>query len=131
MKRVPRICLVGLLALGSALPGASQIMRPRRGIGEASPGSIPDEPLATFSGAVQDVDKKILRIKSEDSNTLQFVCSRKTQFFDGDKKIKVTDIKPGDRVSIDSKRFRDGELEAINVHVEHPKTENAGAQKTS
>jgi len=131
MKRVPRICLVGLLALGSALPGVSQIMRPRRGTGEASPGSIPDEPLATFSGAVQDVDKKILRIKSEDSNTLQFVCSRKTQFFDGDKKIKVTDIKPGDRVSIDSKRFRDGELEAINVHVEHPKTENAGAQKTS
>lgn len=131
MKRVPRICVVALLALGSALPGASQVYRPRQSIGKANPAAIPDEPLATFTGAVQDVDKKLLRIKSEDANTLQFVCSRKTQFFDGDKKIKVTDIKPGDRVSVDSKRFRDGELEAINVHVEHPKTENAGAQKTS
>ncbi len=130
MKGVPRICIVGLLALGSAVPGASQYY-PRRSPGTANPGAIPEEPLATFSGSVQDVDKKLLRIKSEESNTLQFVCSRKTQFFDGDKKIKVTDIKPGDRVSVDSKRFRNGELEAINVHVEHPKTENAGARKTS
>jgi hypothetical protein len=130
MKRIPRIWIAGLLALGLALPGVSQYTR-RRSPGEASPGAIPEEPLATFSGAVQDIDKKILRIKSEESNTLQFVCSHKTQYFDGDKKIKGTDIKPGDRVSVDSKRFRNGELEAINVHVEHPKTENAGAQKTS
>jgi len=131
MKRVPRIWLVGALALGLALPGLSQYTR-RRSPGEASPGAIPEEPLATFNGAVQDIDKKLLRIKSEESNTLQFVCSRKTQYFDGDKKIKGSDIKPGDRVSVDSKRFRNGELEAINVHVEHhPKTENAGAQKTS
>jgi len=130
MKRIPRTWMVGLLALGLALPGLSQYTR-RRSPGEASPGAIPEEPLATFSGAVQDIDKKILRIKSEDSNTLQFVCSHKTQYFDGDKKIKGSDIKPGDRVSVDSKRFRNGELEAINVHVEHPKTENAGAQKTS
>jgi hypothetical protein len=131
MKGVPRVCVFGLLALGLALPGASQVARPRRGIGQSSPGAIPEEPLATFSGAVQDIDKKVLRIKSEESNTLQFVCSRKTQYFDGDKKIKGSDIKPGDRVSVDSKRFRDGELEAINVHVEHSKTENAGARKTS
>ncbi len=131
MKGVPRICLAGLLVLGSVLPGVSQYAGPRRGIGQASPGAIPEEPLATFSGAVQDIDKKLLRIKSEDSNTLQFVCSHKTQYFDGDKKIKGSDIKPGDRVSVDSKRFRNGELEAINVHVEHSKTENAGTQKTS
>jgi hypothetical protein len=122
--------MVGMLVLGLALPGLSQYTR-RRSPGEASPGAIPEEPLATFSGAVQDIDKKLLRIKSEDSNTLQFVCSHKTQYFDGDKKIKGSDIKPGDRVSVDSRRFRNGELEAINVHVEHPKTENAGAQKRS
>ena len=130
MKRIPRIWMVGMLALALALPGLSQYTR-RRSPGEASPGAIPEEPLATFSGAVQDIDKKLLRIKSEDSNTLQFVCSHKTQYFDGDKKIKGSDIKPGDRVSVDSRRFRNGELEAINVHVEHPKTENAGAQKRS
>lgn len=127
MKRVLRIFMIGLLALGSVLPGVAQIYRR----GTAVPGAVGEEPLATFSGAVQDVDKKLLRIKSEDANTLQFVCSRKTQYFDGDKKIKVTDVKPGDRVSVDSKRFRNGELQAINVHIEHPKTENAGARKTS
>jgi|SRR5579862_1822279 hypothetical protein len=131
MKRVPSICLAGWLALGAALPGVSQVARPRRSTSAANPSAIPEEPLATFSGAVQDIDKKILRVKSEEANVLQFVCSRKTQYFDGDKKIKGSDIKPGDHVSVDSKRFRDGELEAINVHVERPKTENAGARKTS
>lgn len=101
------------------------------GMGKAEPGGVGNEPLATFTGAVQDIDKKILRIKSEDANTLQFVCDRKTQYFDGDKKIKITDIKPGDRVSVESKRFRDGELEAIHVRLQRPKAENAGTPKTS
>jgi len=115
------------LVLTTAFAGWAQIYRP----GKAVPGAVGNEPLATFSGSVQDIDKKILRIKSEDANTLTFVCDRKTQFFDGDKKIKLTDIKPGDHVSVESKRFRDGELEAINVRLDHPKTENAGAPKTS
>jgi len=116
-----------LIILGIASVGFAQIYRR----GQAAPGAVGDEPLATFTGAVQDIDKKVLRIKSEDANTLQFVCDRKTQYFDGDKKIKITDIKPGDRVSVESKRFRNGELEAIHVRLEHPKTENAGAPKTS
>jgi hypothetical protein len=122
---------LALLVLGTGLPVVSQVARPHRSPGQVSPGSIPDEPLATFSGVVQDIDKKILRIKDADANTLQFVCDRKTQYFDGDRKIKITDIKPGDHVSVESKRFRDGELEAVNVRLDRGKTQNAGAQEGS
>jgi len=127
MNYTRRVASLSLILLGAASLGLTQYY-PR--MGKATPGAVGEEPLATFTGKVQDIDKKILRIKSED-NTLQFVCDHKTQFFDGDKKIKLTDIKPGDRVSVESKRFRDGELEAIHVRVEHPKTENAGPSKSS
>jgi hypothetical protein len=131
MKVTRPVITLALLVLGTGLPVVSQVARPRRSTGQVSPGSISDEPLATFSGAVQDIDKKILRIKDADANTLQFVCDRKTQYFDGDRKIKMTDIKPGDHVSVESKRFRDGELEAINVRVERGKIQKAGAREES
>src|SRR5690349_20549164 len=71
------------------------------------------EPLATFAGAVQHIDGKTIALLDTDANTLQFVCTHKTRYFEGTKKIKASDIKPGDRVSIETKRFPDGELEAI------------------
>jgi len=128
MNGTRRMALVTLAAFGLA-PAALPQYYPR--MGKAAPGAVGDEPLATFTGPVQEIDKKILRIKSEDGNVLQFICDHKTQYFDGDKKIKVNDIKPGDHVSVETKRFRDGELEAIHVRLEHPKTENAGSSKTS
>ena len=98
----------------------------------SSPGAtVPNEPLATFTGAVQTVDKKRLTLQDVDSNTLQFVCSRKTQYYDGDKKIKSSAIKPGDRVTIETKRFADGEMEAINVRIEHAKAPKTEAPKAS
>lgn len=123
-----RLALVALGVLGTAALSSPQYY-PR--MGRPIPGAVGNEPLATFTGPVQEIDKKILRIKVEDTNTLQFVCDRKTQYFDGDKKIKFTDIKPGDSVLVESKRFRNGELEAVNVRLQHAKTQNAGAQKTS
>jgi hypothetical protein len=79
------------------------------------------QPLATFTGTVQEMDGKTLILEVEDSNPLPFVCTHKTRYYDGNKKIKASDIKPGDRVSIDTKRYPDGELEAINVRLEHKK----------
>ena len=79
------------------------------------------QPLATFSGVVQQIDGKTISLLDTDSNTLQFVCTHKTRYFDGTKKTKASDIKPGDRVSIETKRFPDGELEAINVRLERKK----------
>ncbi len=132
MKLVRRVGGLGLLAVMAAgLPAVSQ-MRQRRYPGQQpGPGDTPDQPLATFIGSVTDVDKKSLTLQSEESNTLKFACTHKTHYFDGDKKIKPSDIKPGDRVLIETKRFADGELEAINVRIQHQKTPNAEAKKTS
>jgi hypothetical protein len=131
MKLVRRVCGLGLLVLLAAgLPAVSQI-RQRRYPGQTGPGDTPDLPLATFIGSVTDVDKKSLTLQSEESNTLKFACTHKTHYFDGDKKLKSSDIKPGDRVLIETKRFADGELEAINVRIQHEKTPNAEAKKTS
>jgi hypothetical protein len=79
-----------------------------------------EQPLATFSGVVQEIDGKKIALEDADGNTLQFVLTHKTRYFAGGKKIKASDIKPGDRVSIETKRFPDGELEAINVRLESP-----------
>jgi len=94
-------------------------------------GTIPNEPLATFTGAVENIDKKKLTLQEADSHTLQFVCSRKTQYYDGDKKIKSSDIKPGDRITVETKRYADGEMEAINVRIEHPQAPRREAEKKS
>jgi hypothetical protein len=121
--RSSRLSVILLVAFG--LPAFSQFGRPMPG-GRArtssTPGAtIPDEPLATFSGAVQSIDKKKLILQEADSKALQFICSHKTQYYDGDKKIKSSGIKAGDRVTVETKRYADGEMEAINVHIEHPK----------
>jgi hypothetical protein len=94
-------------------------------------GTVPNEPLATFTGTVQNIDKKKLTLQEADSHTLQFVSSRKTQYFDGDKKVKSSYIKPGDRITVETKRFADGEMEAINVRIEHPQAPRAEAEKKS
>jgi hypothetical protein len=78
------------------------------------------QPLATFSGVVEELDGKKILLQDADGNTLPFVLTHKTRYFAGSKKIKASDIKPGDRVSIETKRFPDGELEAINVRLESP-----------
>ncbi len=107
MKRLAPVCVLALLLLLVARsPAPAQMERP----------------LATFSGAVQDIDGKTLTLQDADTNALHFVCTRKTRYYDGKQKIRASDIKPGDRVSIETKRFPDGELEAINVRLERPKS---------
>src|SRR5205814_6695615 len=102
-------------------PGFSQGRRTR---GAQPARGVPsvDVPPATFIGLVQLVDKGSLTLQEEDSNTLRFVCSRKTHYFDGDKKIKLADIKAGDWVAVETKRFADGALEAMSVRIERSKT---------
>ena len=81
---------------------------------------ILEQPLATFNGVVQKIDEKKIDLQDADGNTLPFVLTHKTRYFAGTKKIKSSDIKPGNRVSIETKRFPDGELEAINVRLDSP-----------
>jgi uncharacterized ubiquitin-like protein YukD len=79
-----------------------------------------EQPLATFSGVVEEIDVKKIDLQDADGNTLRFVLTHKTRYFAGTKKIKASDIKRGDQLSIETKRFPDGELEAINVRVQSP-----------
>ena len=107
MSRGRRLCLLGLLLLGIATaPAAAQYPLP----------------LATFAGTVHSMDGKTLAVEDADGKTLPFFCTHKTRYFEGSRKIKGSDIKPGDRVSVESKPARDGELEAVNVRREHPKS---------
>jgi hypothetical protein len=104
MSRVRRLCVPGLLLLLIAeLPAAAQY----------------PAPLATFTGTVHAMDGKTLSVEDADGKTLPFFCTHKTRYFDGSKKIKASDIQPGNRVSVESKPARDGELEAVNVRREH------------
>jgi hypothetical protein len=95
------------MSLIPALPAAAQ---------------LPALPLATFSGKVHDMDGKTLTVEDADGKTLHFYCTHRTRYFDASKKIKASDIQPGDRVSVESKPARDGELEAVNVRLERPKS---------
>jgi len=107
MSSVRRHCLPGLLLLLiAALPVLAQF----------------PVPLATFNGTVHGMDGRTLAVEDGDGKTLEFFCTHKTRYFEGSKKIKGSDIKPGDRVSVESKPARDGELEAVNVRREHPKS---------
>ena len=129
MENRGRICVLSVLVLAAvALPGFSQGRRMRG----SQPGSVPsvNVPPATFAGSVQSIDKGSLTLAEEDSNTLRFVCSHKTRYFDGDKKIKQADVKPGDRVTVETRRYADGEMEAINVRIERSSSPKPAA-KTS
>lgn len=84
-----------------------------------------DSPLATFTGSVRAVSAKALRIEDADSNTIDFGCSKKTRYYQNDKKIKASAIKPGDRVSVEATRAPDGKLDAVNVRVEDKKASPA------
>jgi Domain of unknown function (DUF5666) len=94
--------------------------------GTSRPSAQPDkgnstDPLPSFAGTVRGLDSKLLTLERPDENTLEFNCSKKTKYYDGDKKIKVSAVKPGDQVSVDAKRAIDGSLDAVNVRLEHPK----------
>jgi hypothetical protein len=125
---------LGLLLVAAALPAVAQFGgrvpypgQSGRGVG-AVPNAgnqkqkSPDGPLPSFPGTVRGIDAKGLTIERPDSNTMDFHCSRKTRYFDGSKKIKPSDVKPGDHVSVEAKRDIDGSLDAVSVHLERQKS---------
>jgi hypothetical protein len=75
------------------------------------------ELLATFIGIVRTNHAKLIRIEDVDKKILEFHATHKTDYYDDDRKIKASEIKPGEQVSIDAKQFPDGELEAVTVNV--------------
>ncbi len=118
-----RFAVPVLLSLLAAAPAVCQ-MYPVGRRSSATRGQTPDEStsklaLPTFTGIVRGVDKKMLLLDRADQNTMQFYSTGKTQYFDGAKKIKVKDIKTGDRVSVEARLGPDGKPEAVNVRLQH------------
>ncbi len=92
---------------------------------QSGPGS---EPLPTFMGTVRGGDRKGLLIEDAEANTLSFNCSRKTKYFDGNRRIDALQIKPGDHVSVDARRALDGTLDAVNVRRDKSKSQSPPTQ---
>ncbi len=75
-----------------------------------------------FRGTLRGIDSKSVVIEEEDAgNSLQFNCTRKTKYLDGAKKLKRSDLKPGEAVSVDARHAPDGSLDAVAVHRERRK----------
>ena len=117
------IRFIALLLLVAANPASAQYGR-RMGVGGRSQQpSLSSTPAVTFAGIVRGIDAKILNIEGPETNTIVFHFSRKTKYLDGDKEIKKDVIKMDVHVSVEAKRAGDGSMDALNVRLEHPKTE--------
>jgi hypothetical protein len=78
---------------------------------------IAKEILPNFPGTLRGIDGKSLTLETPDENTLLFHCSKKTVYYDGSKKIKSSDLKPGDTISVEGRKAPDGSLDAVNVRL--------------
>jgi hypothetical protein len=119
-----RWILIG--ALVGALPALGQTGRQpggRRAGGnqaQTNPSAQDKDLLPSFTGTRRGIDSKGLTLEEPGPNLLEFRCSKKTKYADGAKKLKSSDLKPGDSVAIDARRALDGTLDAVNVRRDHP-----------
>ena len=74
-----------------------------------------DQPLASFAGTVRHIDATTLTLARQDEDDIEISCTHKTHYFDGQRKIGRDRIKPGDRVSVETKLDLYLKPEAVNV----------------
>lgn len=141
MRFIRTLSNVGLLfALASGLPAIGQMGRipgtgyPGGRTGTSLPPAVPgggkpsktqktkpdDNLLPTFKGTLRGADSKMLSLEVSGDNTLQFNCSKKTAYYDGSKKIKVSALKPGDHIAVEARRALDATLDAVTVRLDRP-----------
>jgi hypothetical protein len=80
--------------------------------------------VVNFHGELTAISSKKLTMttgasKTEDVNQLDFSITKKTEFMDGDKKLKSGDFKVGEPIEVESKRLLDGTMEAVTVRRDH------------
>jgi len=80
-------------------------------------------PLASFTGTVRQIDSTTLTLARPDQDDLDISCTHKTHYYSGSQKIKRDKIKPGDRVSVETKLDLYLKPEAVNVRVLPPEKE--------
>jgi len=81
----------------------------------AGPG---EEPLASIHGVVQTSTSKRLIVETDDANSIEFYCTKKTRYFEGKKRLKAEDLKKGDLVRVESRTNILGDADAVNVYRE-------------
>jgi hypothetical protein len=118
--------LLVVAVLGFSLISSAQSMPRQR---TRSPGQVPSgdagpDLLVDFHGTITSLTSKTLVLTLDDSkkgeeNAMELSLSRKTVAMDGDKKIKVTDLKTGKSVDVEAKRQIDGSMEAVTIHLDH------------
>jgi hypothetical protein len=81
---------------------------------------IPDVPLATFTGTVRHLDSGTLTLARPDEEDMDIICTVRTHYYAGTRKIKRSDVKTGDRVAVETKLDPVLKPEAVNVRVLPP-----------
>ena len=79
-----------------------------------------DLPLASFTGTVRQINSTTLTLARPDEDDLDISCTRSTHYYQGAQKIKREKIKPGDRVSVETKLDLYLKPEAVNVRLLPP-----------
>lgn len=123
MRLIATVLLCLSLCSASLLEAQYRRSTPTSRGRSTGPGSAAakDEPLPTFHGVFHSVANSKLYLNTEDENQLEFYVSRKTVFYDGDKKLKVDDLKSGAKVSVEAKRIVATRMDAVTVRVESEK----------
>ncbi|MFN7993230.1 MAG: hypothetical protein U0Q18_06500 [Bryobacteraceae bacterium] len=75
------------------------------------------EPVASFTGTVKHLDSGTLTLSRPDEDDMDILCTHKTRYYSGSKKIKRDQIKVGDLVSVDTTLDPTRKPEAVNVRL--------------
>jgi|SRR5580704_1591942 hypothetical protein len=115
--------IVAPLAFGLLL-SAQRTPRQGRSPGQIPSGATGPNVLVDFHGTLSMLTSKKLILTLEESkkgeeNTMEIFFSRKTVALDGDKKLKLTDLKTGQMVDVEAKQQIDGSMEAVKIHLDH------------
>src|SRR5271170_3023050 len=79
-----------------------------------------EQPLASFTGTVRQINSTTLTLARPDQDDLDISCTHNTRYYSGAQKIKREKIKPGDRVSVETKLDLYLKPEAVNVRLLPP-----------
>jgi hypothetical protein len=80
-------------------------------------------PLASFTGTVHEIKSTNLTLARPDQDDLDISLTHNTHYYSGTRKIKREEIKPGGRVSVETKLDLYLKPEAVNVRVLGPEKE--------
>jgi hypothetical protein len=80
------------------------------------------QPLASFTGTVRHINSTTLTLARQDQDDLDISCTHNTRYYSGTQKIKREKIKPGERVSVETKLDLYLKPEAVNVRLLPPES---------